>query len=45
MARYEEIENIQKYPNIARKLDTAERLIDSDPDMAVTAQNAMNTGL
>ena len=37
MARYEEIENIQKYPNIARKLDTAERLIDSDPDMAVTA--------
>ena len=37
MARYEEIKNIEKYPIIAGRLGTAERLMDSDPDMAVTA--------
>lgn len=37
MALYEQIRNIEQYPNIARKLDSAERLMDSDPDMAVAA--------
>ena len=37
MARYQEIRNIENYDKIARKLDSAERLMESDPDMAITA--------
>ncbi|MBR2783794.1 MAG: DUF4145 domain-containing protein [Firmicutes bacterium] len=37
MARYQEIPHIENYDKIASKLDTAERLLESDPDMAVTA--------
>ena len=37
MASYREIDNIEKYDDIARKLNTAERLLESAPDMAIAA--------
>ena len=37
MSRYEEIKGLEKFPNITRKLNSVEVLLESDPDSAASA--------